>query len=304
MGFVERSRALEPDRPAVWSIDRRRGVSAVLAERKNRRDLRLFCAVYHPRQQCVLAQYQRRCLDVGAGAESGAVRVGLLFLASPKGSAGLFPAGAGSGLPPIFGTAGGAFVPASALEGSYPKKYAHLAAVSVLPILVAAALGWYNWVRFSSPLEFGHNYLPEFMREENGQFSLAYLWPNLKNLLRPVLLTPTLDLKFPRFNGFLPFAANPLLLLWVWNVVKAVKNKTFDKSDAILLGAYFASVLFFCLHRTLGGWQFGARYLVDPFAFVLLFFAKRKYEAGGAARALLLAAVLFNFYGAVYMLTH
>ena len=184
------------------------------------------------------------------------------------------------------------------------KKYAHLAAVSVLPILVAAALGWYNWVRFGSPLEFGHNYLPEFMREENGQFSLAYLWPNLKNLLRPVLLTPTLDLKFPRFNGFLPFAANPLLLLWVWNVVKAVKNKTFDKSDAILLGAYFASVLFFCLHRTLGGWQFGARYLVDPFAFVLLFFAKRKYEVGGAARALLLAAVLFNFYGAVYMLTH
>ncbi|WP_337576154.1 hypothetical protein [Fournierella sp.] len=149
-------------------------------------------------------------------------------------------------------------------------RWKHLAAVSVLPALVALALGWYNWARFGNPLEFGHNFLPEFMREENGQFSLAYFWPNLKNLLRPVLLTETLDLSFPTFNGFLPFLANPLLLL--------------------------------CLHRTLGGWQFGARYLVDPFPFCLLFFARRNWEAGPAARGLLLAAILFNFYGAVYML--
>lgn len=182
-------------------------------------------------------------------------------------------------------------------------RWKHLAAVSVLPVLVALALGWYNWARFGNPLEFGHNYLPEFMREENGQFSLAYFWPNLKNLLRPVLLTKALDLSFPVFNGFLPFAANPLLLLWLLALFARLRKKQLEWADGILVACYLATVVVLCLHRTLGGWQFGARYLVDPFPFCLLFFARRHFETGPAARGLLLAAILFNFYGAVYMLS-
>lgn len=172
----------------------------------------------------------------------------------------------------------------------------------MLPALVAFALGWYNWARFGNPLEFGHNFLPEFMREENGQFHLEYFWPNLKNLLRPVLLTETLDLSFPTFNGFLPFLANPLLLLWLLALIVRGRKKQLDRADDILVGCYLLTVVVLCLHRTLGGWQFGARYLVDPFPFCLLFFARRNWEAGPAARGLLLAAILFNFYGAVYML--
>ena len=182
-------------------------------------------------------------------------------------------------------------------------RWKHLAAVSVLPALVALGLGWYNWARFGNPLEFGHNWLPEFMREENGQFSLAYFWPNVCNLLRPVLLTETLDLSFPTFNGFLPFAANPLLLLWLIVLVGQARQKKVDRADVLLAGSYLLTVVFLCLHRTLGGWQFGTRYLVDPFAFCLLFFVRRDYEAGPAARWLLLGAILFNFYGAVYMLS-
>ena len=54
--------------------------------------------------------------------------------------------------------------------------------------LAAAAMMGYNFARFGSVVEFGHNYLPEFQRAEHGQFSLAYLLPNLLNLLRPVTL--------------------------------------------------------------------------------------------------------------------
>lgn len=183
-------------------------------------------------------------------------------------------------------------------------RWKHLAAVSVLPVLVALALGWYNWVRFGNPLEFGHNYLPEFMREENGQFNLTYFWPNLKNLLRLVLLTETLDLSFPLFDGFLPFVANPLLLLWLLVGIARLRKKQLDRIDGILAGCYLLTVVVLCLHRTLGGWQFGARYLVDPFPFCLLFFARKDWEASSAARGLLLAAILFNFYGAVYLLNH
>ena len=57
------------------------------------------------------------------------------------------------------------------------------------------------------------------------------------------------------------------------------------------------------MHRTLGGWQFGARYLVDLQVYPLLWFLARPGKAPRAgAWALCGAAVVFNLYGAVYML--
>ena len=41
-----------------------------------------------------------------------------------------------------------------------------------------------NAARFGNPMEFGHNYLPEFVRAEKGQFSLSYAMGHLKQLLR------------------------------------------------------------------------------------------------------------------------
>ena len=60
---------------------------------------------------------------------------------------------------------------------------------ALLPaVVMAACMMAYNFARFGSVTEFGHNYLPEFVRAENGQFSLTYLVPNLLQLLRPVTL--------------------------------------------------------------------------------------------------------------------
>ena len=58
------------------------------------------------------------------------------------------------------------------------------------------------------------------------------------------------------------------------------------------------------MHKTLGGWQFGARYLVDLQIYPLLWFLPRGRgrAPGAAAWGLCGAAVLFNLYGAVYML--
>lgn len=56
---------------------------------------------------------------------------------------------------------------------------------ALLPaVVMAACMMAYNFARFGSVTEFGHNYLPEFVRAENGQFSLTYLVPNLLQLLR------------------------------------------------------------------------------------------------------------------------
>ena len=49
--------------------------------------------------------------------------------------------------------------------------------------LIAATMMWYNYIRFDNPLEFGHNYLPEFVGSEHGQFDIYYLKDNLLKLL-------------------------------------------------------------------------------------------------------------------------
>ena len=174
--------------------------------------------------------------------------------------------------------------------------------------LVGAALAAFNWVRFGNIFEFGHNYLPEFAVETDGQFRLAYLVPNLLSLLRPVTLTAAGDLNFPRFNGFAFFLANPIFLLWAVRMGQRIWRRSFSKWEGGMLACFAVSVVLLCLHRTLGGWQFGARYLVDCIPWVLLsevqLPAKARRHLSGGAWTLCAAAVLFNAYGAVYMLTH
>lgn len=182
---------------------------------------------------------------------------------------------------------------------------------ALLPAAVAAAcMMGYNLARFGNPLEFGHNYLPEFTRTAEGQFSAAYLTDNLMNLLRPVTLDSALQLHFEVFNGFLFFVANPLFLLWILRggfVLCRREPQTHTlplpaRGWFLILICLLLTVLT-CMHRTLGGWQFGARYLVDLFPWVLLWFLSRpRWQPRAGAWTLCGAAILFNLYGAVYML--
>ena len=57
--------------------------------------------------------------------------------------------------------------------------------VMILPLLISlAAMGWYNWVRFDSPLEFGLHYqLTSSDLRKTQLFSLAYLPSNLYGYL-------------------------------------------------------------------------------------------------------------------------
>ena len=57
---------------------------------------------------------------------------------------------------------------------------------NILPLIPTIMVGmvymWYNYIRFDNIFEFGHNYLPEFMESEYGQFNIHYLLSNLKDL--------------------------------------------------------------------------------------------------------------------------
>lgn len=169
----------------------------------------------------------------------------------------------------------------------------------IAPALVAAALGWYNWARFGNPLEFGHNYLPEFTRDpEQPQMGLRYVLENARNLLR----LPYFEdgrLEFVRFNGFAFYLANPIYVTaGAAMIVKAVRRR-WDALDTLLLAGFAAELFLTLMHKTLGGWQFGARYLCDLIPMLLLIELRGRDRLVPWEVAVGVFAIAFNLYGTV-----
>lgn len=185
--------------------------------------------------------------------------------------------------------------PLQALLGQLP---------SLLPAaLIGGSYMWYNWARFGSLLEFGHNYLPEFTQAEKGQFHLSYLLQNLKNiLLRPVALAPGGRLSFPYFDGFLFYIANPLYIPLAIRAICDIRNRRMNGLRLCLILAILLELLLLCSHKTFGGWQFGARYTVDmlPMALAYLLLGG-PWEPRFYEKAIGLFAIAFNLYGALAM---
>ncbi len=169
----------------------------------------------------------------------------------------------------------------------------------ILPALIALALGWYNWARFGNPIEFGHNYLPEFTRDPNQpQLGLQYIWNNLKGLFR----LPYFEehrLVFPLFNGFAFYLANPIYVTAIICVVTKLLNQSWDAGDTLLCAGFILEIFLLLIHKTFGGWQFGARYLCDLIPMMLLFQLRGRKARRNWETAIGSFAIAFNLYGAI-----
>ncbi len=170
------------------------------------------------------------------------------------------------------------------------------------PVLIGVCYMAYNYVRFHNVLEFGHNYLPEFQRAEHGQFYIGYLWPNLKRLLfEPVRFRDGL-LDVPLFQGFMFYIANPLFIIWAIHFIRLAVRKDLALEDILLAAGMGTELLLTCMHRTLGAWQFGARYTCDLLPFAYMFLAKRGPKRVADWELLIGGlAIVFNVYGAMHM---
>ncbi len=168
-----------------------------------------------------------------------------------------------------------------------------------LPLVLAGALaGAYNMARFGSIIEFGHNYLPEFAYEP--QFSLAYVPGNFLEILK---LPGTEETFWPRFNGTLFFLVNPAFVLAAVSLIRG----RFGATKLIYLLCLAVHLVLTLAHRTMGGWQFGSRYLVDMLPFMLVVLADDDaYQPASAPKTAILPAVLaavgiaVNVWGAVW----
>ncbi len=167
--------------------------------------------------------------------------------------------------------------------------------MAAVGLLIAA----YNYSRFGDIFEFGHNFLPEFAREE--QFSFSYVPGNFLEVLKlPEIRGGRFE--WPMFNGTLFFLVNPVFVALAVSLVRR-----FDIKQAIYLLCFLAHFVLLLTHRTMGGWQFGSRYLVDLLPFMLVVFADdRSYKTFGATKAAALPAALavfgaaLNIWGALW----
>lgn len=128
-----------------------------------------------------------------------------------------------------------------------------------------------NYARFKNPIEFGHNYLPEFTEAEHGQFSLFYLPENLKCLLRLPKISFKGAWEYQAFNGTNIFLISPIFITYAICFIRAFAKKSAHKCKLALFAAVIAiELIAIAMHKTMGGSQFGNRYTNDVLPIVFL----------------------------------
>ncbi len=199
------------------------------------------------------------------------------------------------------------------------------------PAVIGGSYMWYNYIRFKDPFEFGHNYLPEFMRMPAGQFGIEYLKPNLTNMFKEMPKfgqeTKLCNLGPWEFNisilenkwGFAFFICNVIFILIpiVITFVLCYKKKMQKSLDFPLILIMFICIgihfIMFPLHKTLGGWQFGSRYTADIIPAVLVLICQLVYPMyerkekiyriifGICTVPVLIYGIIFNIFGCLSM---
>ncbi|MBQ9298989.1 MAG: hypothetical protein IJ214_00610 [Clostridia bacterium] len=171
-------------------------------------------------------------------------------------------------------------------------------------LLVAFFYGWYNYIRFGNPLEFGHNYLPEFSWQGGTQFSVAHIAQNLKSfVLRMPFALENGEWRLSHF-GFCFLIANPVFILFLFWIAADLIRRRFTWTKAIIFFSCAVHLFLLLLHRTFGGFQFGARYTCDLLPYAALYLAQegRVRRMLLPEKLLLVPALFFSLYGAASIL--
>lgn len=177
-------------------------------------------------------------------------------------------------------------------------------------VLAVIFLGWYNAVRFASPLETGYAYIQEapdikarFL--QYGNFSPAFLPENLWiALLKPPLihahcLIQSCPIVEPHPLGMGIIWTSPVLLYAVF----AFKNRCEIKQNLLLAASAGLALLPSLLYHNPGSAQFGYRFLLDALPFWIILVARGiKNQPRSALAVLVVYCVVMNLWGATWLI--
>lgn len=139
----------------------------------------------------------------------------------------------------------------------------------ILPILLSITYLYLNYARFENPVEFGHNYLPEFQRTVEGQFSFSYFKKNLMMLFRIPPIDEEGKLLYYKYDCMAFWMVNPMIVSFIFAMINSFcVRKKICLCNIVLLAAILMHLAIILCHRTMGGYQFGNRYIVDILPFV------------------------------------
>lgn len=138
-----------------------------------------------------------------------------------------------------------------------------------------------NFARFGNPMEFGHNYLPEFTEAELGQFHVNYMANNIKMLFHLPEFSQEGMFQIDHFGNLSMLIVSPVFVLFFVYIIMAVIKKEYPelKVMMLILSLSVVYMLIVVMHRTMGGWHFGNRYSNDllPFIYFGMLLFQRKY---------------------------
>lgn len=147
--------------------------------------------------------------------------------------------------------------------------------------LIALSYMLLNYLRFGSIIEFGHKYLPEFVRAEKGQFHVDYMAANLKSLFHFPEFTENGRLIIDHFGNLNFMIASPIVIVAVLGMLYVIIKKDRQLAGMSLLTTILSVVylIITVMHRTMGAWHFGNRYAIDilPYVFMLVGMISAKY---------------------------
>lgn len=149
-------------------------------------------------------------------------------------------------------------------------------------------IGFYlmlNVARFDNPFEFGHTHLPEFVRSTEGQFSLNYATKNFKQLFRlPQTGGEHGMMIYDTYDCMAFWLIDPIIVSFIvmWLYALTRKRKAYGLNLIIVPATICVHLMIVCCHKTMGGYQFGNRYIVDMLPYVFYGLITYKQGAGKA----------------------
>jgi hypothetical protein len=165
-----------------------------------------------------------------------------------------------------------------------------------LPVIAFAAAGMiYNALRFHSPTEFGHTYLDVRQQAQIEQWGLASYHYLARNLTVGFTLLPEWLGRAPWIqisgHGLALWFTTPLVLFVLWPRDKPPIHRALWITIALV-------ALPSLLYQNSGWVQFGYRFSLDYFVFLIMLVAVGGRPISALAKTLIAFAIIVNLFGA------